>query len=73
MDRLDRLNKVIKHLNIALGEFSHIAGSTYVGSLREYHKLVRTKLSLEDIVKKLTRGYNWESNRKRTSKTLSGD
>lgn len=59
--KLRRLEKVAQHLDIALGEFSRIAGGSYVGSLSEYHKLVRLRLSLESILRRVRAGHDWES------------
>ncbi len=47
---LESLTKVNKHLGIALVELSK--NHSYIGSLREQHRLIRVKLKVESIIEK---------------------
>lgn len=59
-DKLRRLELVAQHLDRAMGEFGSIAGSSYVGSLREFHDLVRVRLKLETVIRRVRKGLDWE-------------
>lgn len=52
-DTITRLNKINKHLGIALGILSD--GSLYIGDLREQRRLIRIKLKLEHIIEKTSK------------------
>lgn len=62
LEILERLNNVNNHLRIATAELNKIAGSghSYIGSLREFKKLVKAKLLVEEILTKAQAGYTWE-------------
>ena len=47
---LESLTKVNKHLGIALAELSK--NHSYIGSLREQHRLISVKLKVESIIEK---------------------
>jgi hypothetical protein len=50
---LESLAKVNKHLGIALAELSE--NHSYIGSLREQHRLIKVKLKLESIIEKTSK------------------
>lgn len=52
-DPIARLNKINKHLSIALGVLGD--GSLYIGDLREQRRLIRLKLKLEHIIEKTSK------------------
>lgn len=62
-EKYDTLLKTARHLNIAIGEFSKICGSSYVGSLREFKHMVKAKLLLDGINEKLLAGVTVETNK----------
>ena len=61
-------------MNIAIGEFSKICGSSYVGSLREFKDMVKAKLLLEHIMEKMHKGITVETRKtdpKQVKETLN--
>lgn len=70
-EKYEALIKTAKHMNIAIGEFSKICGSSYVGSLREFKDMVKAKLLLEHIMEKMYKGITVET--KRTDPKLVRD
>lgn len=60
-DKFDALLKTSQHLNITIGEFSKICGSSYIGSLREFKDLVKVKLLLDSIQHKMLKGITMET------------
>jgi hypothetical protein len=50
---LESLTKINKHLGIALAELSK--NHSYIGSLREQHRLISVKLKVESIIEKTTK------------------
>ena len=57
-DVLNHIEKAQKHLDRAIGSFQAKAGSpskSYVGSMKEFHKLVRVGLSLRSVERKIRR------------------
>ena len=53
-DNLSSLQKVNKHLGIALAEITNNPGM-FMGSLQEQRKLIRIKLKLENLIEKTSR------------------
>ncbi len=47
-------------IQAALGNFTVIAGGSYIGSLQEYRRLVRLHLRLQSIMRDVARGRDCE-------------
>ena len=56
-DTLTSIQKVNKHLSIALAELTNNPGM-YVGALQEQRKLIKIKLKLENIIERTSREEN---------------
>lgn len=67
--KLKALKEVDELISLALAKFSNYAGGTYVGDLREFKDLVGVKIKLEQIQKRVSKGYAWEKDRYERSST----
>ena len=67
--KLKALGEVDELLTLALAKLNRYAGGTYIGDLRELKDLVSVKLKLEQIQRRVARGYSWEKQKHERSST----
>ena len=67
--KLKALGEVDELVTRALAKLNCYAGGTYVGDLQELKDLVGIKLKLEQVQKRVNRGYAWEKTKYERSST----